>query len=85
LRRDQGGALAPRQGSVFPWIRLRYSYRSLSTEGDRTHVVIRERRFEDGRLEAEDVEATVDRRWITGLLEQAPERLRHLLRSLLER
>jgi hypothetical protein len=46
---------------------------------------VRERRFEDGKLEAEDFEGTVDARRLPELVSAAGGELRRLLRALLER
>lgn len=43
-----------------PRVSFRYSYRSIETTGEMAHLKARERRFEDGRFEAEDFEGTVE-------------------------
>jgi len=68
-----------------PWLRFSYSYRSLTADDEQAHVVVRERRFEDGRLEAEDFEGTVETRRLPELMAAAGDELRRLLRALLDR
>jgi hypothetical protein len=79
LIRQEPGALEvrgrPRRG---PWVSFRYSFRSIVAERDQAHVVVRERRLQDGRLESEDFEGTIDRH-------SAPEVLEAVQRALEER
>lgn len=51
------GELAPRREGSFSF---RYSYRSITSVGGKTHVHAKEQRFEEGKLETEEIEATVD-------------------------
>jgi hypothetical protein len=52
---ERSSAATQRTGVSF-----RYSYRSIETTGDRAHLKASERRFEDGRFEAEDFEGTLE-------------------------
>jgi hypothetical protein len=42
------------------FISYRYSYRSVTTDGRKTHVTAREQRFRNGKLETEEFEGTTD-------------------------
>lgn len=44
-----------------PWLSFRYAYRSVTADDKQAHLVAREARFEDGKLETEELEATLDR------------------------
>ncbi len=61
----------PRRERGWPWLSFRYSYRGIVSDGERAHVVVRERRFEDGRLEAEDLEGTLEGAAAAQLFEEA--------------
>ena len=67
-----------------PWLSFRYSYRSVTADEERAHVVAREARFEDGRLETEELEGTLDRRAAAEIL-GAMQRLLHERASALLR
>jgi hypothetical protein len=43
-----------------PFLSLRYSYRSMYSDGANTYVKAKERRFENGKIESEDFEGTMD-------------------------
>jgi hypothetical protein len=43
-----------------PFLSFRYSYRSIYSDGVNTHVKAKERRFENGKIESEDFEGTMD-------------------------
>lgn len=57
----------------FPFFSFRYSYRSISAVGNRTRVVAKERRFEDGKLESEDFEGETERDVYQDALSQTME------------
>ena len=71
-------ALERAKQSAGPWISFRASYRALSIDGERAHVVAREQRFEDGRLESASFEGTLQagalRELLGGLLGWLPGR-----------
>ena len=41
------------------WLSFRYNFLGVMSDGDRAQVVARERRYENGRLEAQDFEGTL--------------------------
>ena len=43
-----------------PFLTFRYSYRSMYSDGANTYVKAKERRFENGKIESEDFEGTMD-------------------------
>jgi hypothetical protein len=43
-----------------PFLSFRYSYRSMYSDGVNTHVKAKERRFENGKIESEDFEGTME-------------------------
>ena len=43
-----------------PFLSFRYSYRSMYSDGANTYVKAKERRFENGKIESEDFEGTMD-------------------------
>jgi hypothetical protein len=43
-----------------PFLSFRYSCRSIYSDGVNTHVKEKERRFENGRIESEDFEGSMD-------------------------
>lgn len=43
-----------------PFLSFRYSYRSMYSDGVNTYVKAKERRFENGKIESEDYEGTMD-------------------------
>jgi hypothetical protein len=43
-----------------PFLSFRYSYRSMYSDGVNTHVEAKERRFENGKIESEDFEGSMD-------------------------
>ena len=43
-----------------PFLSFRYSYRSMYSDGINTHVKAKERRFENGKIESEDFEGTME-------------------------
>jgi hypothetical protein len=43
-----------------PFLSFRYSYRSIYSDGVNTHVKSKERRFENGKIESEDFEGTME-------------------------
>jgi len=43
-----------------PFLSFRYSYGSIYSDGINTHVKAKERRFENGKIESEDFEATMN-------------------------
>ena len=43
-----------------PFLSFRYSYRSIYSDGINTHVKAKERRFENGKIESEDFEGTME-------------------------
>lgn len=47
-------------GDFNPFVQFRYSYRSVSTDGTKTHLSAREDRFENGRYESEEFSAVTD-------------------------
>jgi len=61
-------ALQQARALAGPWIRFRASYRSVSLDGEQAHVVAREQRYEDGRLESATFEGTVQASALRGLL-----------------
>ncbi|WP_420475648.1 hypothetical protein [Noviherbaspirillum sp. ST9] len=85
LRREEKGALAPREsGSLTdpldlasPWsppkglFTFRYSSTEIFTEGSNLHVRMRETRFEDGRLKSEECEGTLDRQAYNQVMNEA--------------
>jgi hypothetical protein len=44
-----------------PFISFRYSYRSISSDGEKTHIQAKENRFENGKFESEEFEGTMDK------------------------
>ena len=44
-----------------PFLSFRYSYRSIYSDGVNTHVKAKERRFENGKIESEDFEGTMEK------------------------
>jgi hypothetical protein len=72
-----------RQADHGPWVSFRYSFRSVVAQGDQAHVVVRERRMRDGRLEAEDFEGTVEGHWATEVLEAMRRAVEDRARALL--
>lgn len=89
--------LAPRgarssAGSLLSFVSLRYARFSIATENDRAHVTAQQVRLEDGRLESEQLEGTLEggeaRRLLEGARQALTDRLGALLaplRSLLGR
>jgi len=47
--------------SPFGFFSFRYSYREISNRGGRIHLRSKERRYENGRLESEEFEGTMER------------------------
>jgi hypothetical protein len=43
-----------------PFLTFRYSYRSMYSDGLNTYLKAKERRFENGKIESEDFEGTMD-------------------------
>jgi hypothetical protein len=43
-----------------PFLSFRYSYKSISSFGGKTHIRAKEQRFENGKLETEEFEGTTD-------------------------
>jgi hypothetical protein len=44
-----------------PFISFRYSYKSISSDGERTHIQASENRFKNGKFESEEFEGTMDK------------------------
>ena len=89
IARRQPAAVEARQDRPrSPWLSFRYAYRSITADegSEQAHVVAREARFEDGKLETEELEGTLDRRAAAELLGEMQrllhERVTALLRPL---
>jgi len=58
-----------------PFLSFRYSYRSIYSDGVNTHVKSKERRFENGKIESEDFEGTMEQ----SIYHQAAREMRRYL------
>ena len=58
-----------------PFLSFRYSYRSIYSDGVNTHVKAKERRFENGKIESEDFEGTMEQ----SIYHQAAREMRRYL------
>jgi hypothetical protein len=57
--RDESDIINP-MSFYSPFLSFRYSYRSIYSDGVNTHVKAKERRFENGKIESEDFEGTME-------------------------
>jgi hypothetical protein len=62
----------------------RYSYRSVTTDGRRTHVTAREQRFRNGKLETEEFEGTTDAAAYTNTLSRMQRTMQEMMTRQLE-
>jgi hypothetical protein len=53
-----------------PFLSYKYSYKSISSDGEKTHIKARENRFEDGKFESEEFQGTMDNNMYNQLVKE---------------
>ena len=58
-----------------PFISFRYSYKSISSQGGKTHIKSKEKSFENGKFQSEEFEGTMDGNVYSSLVGEMQKRI----------
>ena len=67
-----------------PFISFRYSYKSVSSMGGKTHIKSKEKSFENGKFQSEEFEGTVDGNVYSNMVGEMQKRIWNQIAAFLK-